>query len=240
MPSISSELVSVNRRASAAILRGVGVGARPRSPGSGPQPATTKLPDSTSSPASLSTGSALTGEQRLVDLEPVGRRARRRRTGSGRRCGARGGRRARPPRPRSPSTAPSRTTRARGALSTASRSSVRLARSSWTMPMSDVGDEDDAERGVLDRPDDEDRPRASMPRMALKRVKTFARTISPMVRLVRSPVSFTSPARDALGDLGRGQARWRRLRVGGRGCRPAAVIGSAIPCSSTPSHAARR
>ena len=32
-----------------------------------------------------------------------------------------------------------------------------------------------------------------VPRMALKRVKTFARTISVSVRLVRSPASFTSP-----------------------------------------------
>src|SRR6476661_4003680 len=31
------------------------------------------------------------------------------------------------------------------------------------------------------------------PRIALNRVKTLARTISPMVRLVRSPVSLTSP-----------------------------------------------
>src|SRR5258705_4019642 len=31
------------------------------------------------------------------------------------------------------------------------------------------------------------------PRIALNRVKTFARMISPIVRLVRSPVSFTAP-----------------------------------------------
>ena len=55
-----------------------------------------------------------------------------------------------------------------------------------------VGDEDDAERGVLDRADHHDH-RERAPRMALNRVNTLARTISPRVRLVRSPVSLVCP-----------------------------------------------
>ena len=49
------------------------------------------------------------------------------------------------------------------------------------------------------------------PRIALKRVNTLARMISPSVRLVRSPVSLTCAARDALLHLGRGEAGRRRL-----------------------------
>ena len=37
-----------------------------------------------------------------------------------------------------------------------------------------------------------------VPRMALKRVKTLARTISRSVRLVRSPLTFVRPSADPL------------------------------------------
>ena len=87
---------------------------------------------------------------------------------------------------------PSRTARATGALSTASWSSLRLASTSWTIPI--------AELTTMTMPnspsagDPNTRISTSIvPRMALKRVNTLARTISVSVRLVRSPASLTSP-----------------------------------------------
>ena len=44
-----------------------------------------------------------------------------------------------------------------------------------------------------------------VPRIALNRVNTFARTISPSVRLVRSSAAFDLAVADPLGDLVGGQ-----------------------------------
>ncbi len=90
------------------------------------------------------------------------------------------------------STLPSRTTRARGALSTASRSRVRFARTSCTMPMSEL---------VITTPMKSPSPGEPttstitniVVRIALNRVSTLARTISPNVRLVFSVASLVSP-----------------------------------------------
>jgi hypothetical protein len=88
-------------------------------------------------------------------------------------------------------TLSSRTTRARGALSTASRSSVCFARISWTMPISALA------TSTIPNVASWISPTARMttsiaPRMALKRVRMLARRISVYVRLVRSPASFVS------------------------------------------------
>ncbi len=45
------------------------------------------------------------------------------------------------------------------------------------------------------------------PRMALNRVNTLARTISPIVRLVRVPASLVAPRATRSCDLRRGQPR---------------------------------
>ena len=89
-------------------------------------------------------------------------------------------------------TSPSRTTRTRGSLSTASWSSVRLARTSWTMPMRALLTSTMPNSASCGCPTARITT-SSTPKMALKRVKMFARRISPNVRLVRSPVAFVSP-----------------------------------------------
>jgi hypothetical protein len=154
-----------------------------------PEPATTKLPDSTSSPTSLFSGS----------LSPVSNDSSISSPSACRTTPSQGIWSPVRSTSRSSSTtpttsisvsAPSRVTRARGALSTASASRVRFARTSCTMPMSAFA--------TRTRPNVASWIGPTMmittsiePRMALKRVNTFARTISPTVRLVRSPVSFT-------------------------------------------------
>ncbi len=47
------------------------------------------------------------------------------------------------------------------------------------------------------------------PRIALNRVKMFARTIWATVRVGAAGTSFVRPSRDALGDLGGGEAAGR-------------------------------
>ncbi len=89
-------------------------------------------------------------------------------------------------------TSPSRTTLARGAVSTASRSSVRLARTSWKIPI--------AEFSTMTTPNSAScrgptiRISTSIdPRSALNRVRTLARTISLVVLLGVAGTSFTCP-----------------------------------------------
>ena len=110
----------------------------PPSPGPGRAPATTIAPDQTSSPGVLDHGSASPVSSDSSTSSPVAVAH----DAVGRHLVAGGaaeqvvehhvGDRARP------RSAPSRTTRARGALSTASRSRVRLARTSCTMPIAEL------------------------------------------------------------------------------------------------------
>ena len=201
---MSSERTSVNRRASVASRRGVRVGADPRRPGTCPTPATTMLPERTSSPAALATGSdspvssdSSTSSPSAISCPTVGRDLV---------AGAqleevvdhdrfdrdlgRSGRRAR----RAPC----------GALRTASRSSVRFARYSCTMPMSafatstmpnsaswigpTIEDQDEH------RPEDRVEPREDVGAGDLRQ------------RAARALVGHVDVAtRDPFGDLGRGQ-----------------------------------
>ena len=88
-------------------------------------------------------------------------------------------------------SAPSRTTRPTGALSTASRSRVRFARYSCTIPMSAFPMRTNPNNPSAGEPNT--RISASIvPRIALKRVNTLARTIWATVRLVRAPLAFVS------------------------------------------------
>ncbi len=124
--------------------------------------------------------------------------------------------------------APSRITRTRGALSTASRSSVRLARSSCAMPISALVTSTMPNRASCGWPTT--RITASKtPRMKLKRVKMFARRISATERLVRSPPTFVSPR-------ARCSATWALVRpaagvsaAGAVGAGGGAAAGSAMP-----------
>ena len=88
--------------------------------------------------------------------------------------------------------APSRVTRTRGALSTASRSSVRLARSSCRMPISALVTSTTPNRASCGWPTTKIRA-SKTPRMKLNRVRMFARKISATGRLVRSPPAFVKP-----------------------------------------------
>ena len=103
-------------------------------------------------------------------------------------------------------------TRAFGAVSTASWSSVRLARISCTMPISAFGDQDDAEQAVAGEPTTR-MTTSIVPRIALNRVKTLARTISPYVRLVALAGVVGLAAGDPLGDLRRREPRGRGLEL---------------------------
>ena len=129
------------------------------------------LPDSTSSPASLSIGSDSPVSSDSSISRPSADAHDRRRPRPGRRRAARAGRRARRRRPRSRATAPSRTTRAVGADSTARRSSVRFARHSCTMPISALVTSTKPNSASCAAPN----TRIStniVPRIALKRVKS--------------------------------------------------------------------
>jgi hypothetical protein len=69
---------------------------------------------------------------------------------------------------------------------------VRFARYSWTIPMSALPIRTKPNNPSAGDPNT--RISASIvPRIALKRVKTFARTIWVRVRLVRAPLSFVCP-----------------------------------------------
>ena len=190
MPSISSDRVNVKRRASAASFRAY-ESAPTRVAWNRPEPATTKLPESTSSSGSLSSGSlspvssdSSTSSPSALCTTPShgiwspGRSSSR---SSITTCST-----------AISATWPSRTTRARGALSTASRSRVRLARTSWKMPIPALATSISPKVASWIGPMIAITSRAA-PRMALKRVNTLARTISPSVRLVRSPVSLVAP-----------------------------------------------
>ena len=216
MPSISSERVSCEPAGLGGELARRTRRRRPAVAWKRPDPATTKLPESTSSPAALVDRVALAGEQRLVDLEPVGVAHHAVGTGPGRRCAARAGRRARPS-----STATSRTVAVAHDRAPRARSAPRAGRASaWPAP---PGRCRSARSTTITRPNrasaGEPTTRTttnSTPRMALKRVKTLARTISPSVRLVRSSTWLTWPGRDPLGDLGAGQPRGRVEQRGRR------------------------
>ncbi len=192
MPSISSERVSVKRRASVASRRAY-ASAPIAVAWNRPRPATAMLPDNTSAPSSLVTGSdspvsidsssSSPSTDCTIPSATTWSPARRSQ--------------------RSPSTtsvtsisrtSPSRTTRARGALSTASRSRVRLARYSWTTPMRTLNNKTIPNRPSWPSPNTRMSTNA-VPRIALNRVKTLARRISENFRLVRSSATLTCPAR---------------------------------------------
>ena len=142
----------------------------------------------------LGDGIGLAGEHRLVELEPVDRAQDP--VGRDLVAGARArtDRRARPRSTAISRTSPSRTTRARGAFSTASRSSVRLARYSCTTPMSALNSRTKPKSASWPSPNTRMSTNA-VPRIALNRVNTLARRISARVRLVRSSATLTWPAR---------------------------------------------
>ncbi len=157
-----------------------------------PDPATTKLPESTSSPLGLVDRVALAGEQRLVDLEPVGGAhhavARDLVAGAHVEQVVEHDRVGRDLDHVAVTHHPSARPRSR----TASLSSVRLARTSWKMPMAELATRMSAKVASWIGPITTITASAA-PRMALNRVNTLARTISPRVRLVRSPVSLVCP-----------------------------------------------
>ncbi len=212
----------MNRRASAASLRGVRLGADLASPGTGPSPRRRSCPRAPPSPGVFSIGVGLSGEQRLVDLEAVARRGRSPSAGTW--SPVRSSRRSSST---TSSTAisdvlPSRTTRARGALSTARRSSVCFARVSWTMPISEFATRMRPNSASWSWPTTR-MITSIVPRIALKRVRTLARMISPYVRLVRSPASFVSPC----ATRSRTSSR-REPRVGRDDRRPSSVDPAAV------------
>ena len=88
---------------------------------------------------------------------------------------------------------PVRTTRTGSSPSTARRSSVRLARSSWITPMPVFATMTRPNRASCGCPVTSTTA-ARAPTMALNLVSTFARMMSDTGLLVRLPVSFDSPA----------------------------------------------
>ena len=133
----------------------------------------------------------LAGEQRLVDLEPVG--VSYPTVGRDLVAGAQLEEIVDHDRfDRDLGRSPSRTTRALGALSTASRSSVRFARYSCTMPMSAFATSTMPNSASWIGPTIRITT-SIVPRIALNRVKMLARTISASVRLVRSSATLTWP-----------------------------------------------
>ena len=89
--------------------------------------------------------------------------------------------------------APSRTTRTRGVLSTANRSSVRLARSSWTIPIAELATITPPNRAFCQRPV-AIVARNSATSRPLNGVTMFARRIAATVRLVGRSTVFARPA----------------------------------------------
>ena len=213
MPSISSERASWNRRASAASFARVRRRRRRASPGTGPLPATTKLPDSTSSPVVLVDRVALAGEQRLVDLEPVGvaHHAVARDLVAGAQL--------------EQVVEHDRFDRDLGDVAVAHDPGARrvehreLVERALGPHLLDDADERRSRparcRTVASWIGPTTMMTASIaPRIALKRVKTLARTISPSVRLVRSPVSLTAPRATRSCTSAAVEAGRRRLEVG--------------------------
>ena len=191
MPAMSSEWARLNTLASpsswAAYER------RPtRVAVNAPEPLTTKLPESSWSPGFLVTGSispvssdsstsmpgpSVTSPSTMT-RSPGPMRIQSPRTMS---CG------------RSAASAPSRITRTGSSPSTARRSNVRLARSSWITPMPVFATMTRPNRASCGCPVTSTTA-ARAPTMALNLVSTFARTMSGTGLLVRLPVSFVSPA----------------------------------------------
>ena len=105
---------------------------------------------------------------------------------------------------------PSRTTCARGRVSSAIRSSVRLARTSWTIADDDVRP-DDAQRheGVDGPPDDDERDAQHEQDVVDEREDVLGDDLA--VRAARrGRCGVAEPGCSALGHLGGGQARRRR------------------------------
>ena len=125
-------------------------------------------------------------------------------------------------------TSPSRTSRACGDVSTASESSVRLARSSWKIPIAGVRDQHEPEQRVLDRADDQDHDQHRAEQRVEPREDVRADDLADRARRGGRHVVDLA-ARDALGDLLRGQAlgggHGRRYRSPGlsRSARPPRV-----------------
>ena len=176
MPSINSERVRVKRRASSASLRAY-ASAPTRVTCTAPEPATTKLPERTSAPGVLSTGSdsPVRSDSSISRPEvacttpsagtwsPVRNSSRSSRTICSVGMSTRW---------------LSRITCAVGATTTASSSSFRFARISWKMPIAAFATSTTPNVASWISP--KMRMTASItPRMALKRVKMFARRISP-------------------------------------------------------------
>ena len=155
-------------------------------------PATTVVPGTHLVAVGLRDGIGLAGQVRLVDLQAGRWTASCRRPAPDRRCAARSGR----PAPRRPSgsrsTSPSRTTRVVGELSSASRSSFRLARYSCTMPIAELTtsttpNSPSASDPVLRISTN------SAPRIALNRVKTLVLKITHSDRDDAWLVALTCP-----------------------------------------------
>ena len=123
-------------------------------------------------------------------------------------------------------TAPPRTTAAVGRVSRAIRSSVRLARISWTIPTMTLvmitPSETSASTG---RPTiTSAMPRAN--RMLLTKVKTFSRTMSQYVRVVGGSAVFPRPA--------------PRRRATSASSSPSAGVGASSGCAGMSSASATR
>ena len=130
---------------------------------------------------------------------------------AGRRRAGRPGHRRRGPPTAMSCGAPSRITRTRGALSTASRSSVRLARSSCAMPISALVTSTMPNRASCGWPDDQDHGQQDTedevePGQDVRPQDLGDRAAGAL------PARVRQPARAPLGNLGAGQARRRRLR----------------------------
>ena len=91
------------------------------------------------------------------------------------------------------SSSPPRRTRARGAFSSASRSSFALARNSWTHPMIAFANAARPNSASCQRPSSR-RTRKQPPTIALKSVNTLALTMFQTLRLESAVKAFVRPA----------------------------------------------
>ncbi len=191
VPATSSERVTVKRRASAASL--VAYASAPTAVAwNRPCPATTIEPDRTSSPIDLATGSdSPVSSDSSISKPADSCTSPSAGTWSPARRSSRSS--ATTPATSISASTPSRTTRARGAFRMARRSRVRLARSSWTMPIAEFATITPPNRPFCHWPvarmmtsNDSNRP--------LNTVKTLARTISRGVRLVGLSKALVRPA----------------------------------------------
>ncbi len=191
IPCRSSERTNVNRRASSASRRAYDwpptCSARYR-----PLPAVTKLPERTSSPCSFATGSASPDSREMSTSNPLLAT-----TVPSTTIWSPG-----PASTRSPTTTsstrtvrlrPSRTTVAAGATRTERRSSVRLARSSCTIPITAFVTSTMPNSASWMGPTTRITT-SSPPRIALKRVSTLACTIARTDRVDASATVLPRPA----------------------------------------------